>query len=503
MPSKLTILIYLVCSIMNYVHIYQICDGYFRYDVTSNLRIGIPEELEFPSVTLCVDMVNALEWTQMSRELRRYLLSELVLPEPIIETMVSDGSSVEEALLKLSVADNYLISEHVYSTLTKSKMIPEILNMTKPIEQLYYGFEINGLFKEPNGSIESYEMYTTNMTDFQFTIDNTFLHSGLKCFTLSLRPDLHSIINLNDVGNLGSKYDYLLIWKSISGLRTRVFFHRKGYLVSSKDPSVVVERGHVLRLTFEVLESILLKHPYNTNCRDYSSTMGLSSIKECREKCFKSKTVARFGFVFPKSHAFASDDLYTRLDTQDTGDITRECKLNCLQRECHSFTYIFETLKEANLVQLIGRNCVNSNGSTCPEGDNDLRKESDLYVSSPQKPFTRTEIQPATPLVSFMTAVLSTFGFWMGLSVSRIAEFVAKTWTKAWNYRDKIRSRQGIASQRPVNQRITINLFDRRMNSTTQLNTRSETALQQFFNSKTSHRLRTHQKKSYFLPSNK
>ena len=447
MRPKYMILIYLVCSIMNNVHIYQICDGYFRYDVTSNVKIGIPEEFEFPSMTLCMDIVNALEWTQMSRELRRSLLTQPVFPKATIENMVSNASFVEASLSKLSVSDNHLISQHVYSNLATRKMIPEILNLTKPIEQLYYSFEINGLFKEPNGSIESYEIFTENMSDFQFSIDKAFLHSRLKCFAFSLRPDLHSVINLNDVWNMGSGSSRLLFWQSNSGVRTRVFFHRKGYLVSLKDPFVFVEEGYALVLTFEVLESILLKYPYNTNCRDYYSTMRLSSRKECMEKCFKSKTVARFRYVSFKSHAFESDDFYTELDATYTSDITQECKLDCWQKECHSLTYTFEKLKEQNLVKLTGRNCYNSKGSTCSEGD-DLRKESDLIVNAPLKPFTRTEIQPAMSLVSFVTAVLSTFGFWMGLSVSRIAEFVTQTWKKAWNYRDKIRSTQRLATQR-------------------------------------------------------
>ena len=453
MRPKYIILIYLVCSIMNNLHIYQICDEYFRYDVTSNVRITVPEEFEFPSMTLCTDIMHALQWTQMSRELRRYLLTQLQLPEPVIETMVSNASFVEEVLLKLSVLDSYRASSVIDINLSRRKMIPEILNLTKPIEQLYNLFEINGLFKEPNGSIESYKMLTTDMSDFQFTIDKTFLHSGLKCFTLSLRPDLHSIINLNNVASIGAGSGRLLLWQSNSGLRTSVFLHRKGYLVSSKDPFVLVEQGHLLQSSFEVLESIILKYPYKTNCRDYSA-MGLSSLKECREKCFKSKTITRFGYVLYKSHGFAYDDLHLRYHPNFTGDIARECNLDCWQRECHSFTFTFEKVKEVNLVNWIGRNCLNSNGPTCPEGDNDLRKESDLLLVPPYKPCTRAEIQPAISLVSFVTAVLSTFGFWMGLSVSGAAVFVKHTWTQAVIFRDKIRSKQRFATQHSVNQGI-------------------------------------------------
>ena len=482
MPPKYIILIYLVCSIMNNLHIYQICDQYFRYDVTSNVRTGIPEELEFPSITLCVDTADTLKWRQMPLELRRYLVTQPTIPKPTIETMVNNGSFVEEAFVKLSVIDHFLTAQYIYTNLIRRKTITEILNMTQSIEKLYNAFEINGLFKEPNGSIEFYTMYTKDMSDFYFSIDNTFLHSGLKCFTLSLRSDLQSIINLSDVWNMGNASSHLLAWQSISGLRTRLFLHRKGYLVSLKDPFVFVERGHILRLTFEVWESILLKYPYNTNCRDYNSTMGLSSRKECREKCFKSKTNTRFGYVFSKSHGFASDYLHIKSDTNYTGDITRQCKLDCLQKECHSFTYTFDKLLEENLVKWVGRNCLKSNGSTCAEGDIDLRKESQLFLTSPHKPFTKTEIQPATPLVSFVTAVLSTFGFWMGLSVSGAALFVKQTWNQALSLGGKIRSRQRLATQRSVNQRIMNNLFHRRMNSVTQSITRLQTVLEHFLN---------------------
>ena len=417
-------------------------------------------------MTLCVDIVNALKWTEMSRELRRYLLTQPVFPEPIIEAMVNNASFIEETLLKLSVSDNYRTSKHIYTNFARRKMIPEILHLTKPIEKLYNYFEINGLFKEPNGSVQFYGVLTKDMSDFQFTIDKTFLHSGLKCFTLSLRSDLHSFINLNDALNIGSGLSRLLIWQSVSGFRNRFFFHRKGYLVSSKDPFVLVERGYGLKLTFDLLESILLKYPYNKNCRDYS-TIGVSSRKECKEKCFKSKTVTRFRYVFFESHAFASDDLYLRLDRNYTGDITLQCKLDCLQKECHYFAYTHEYIKEQNLVKSVGRNCTKSTGSSCPEGEYDLRKESDVILSIPHKAFTRTEVQPAISLVSFMTAVLSTFGFWMGLSVSGAALFVRRTWNEALNLRHKIRPKQRLATQRPVNQRIINYSFRRRIKSIT------------------------------------
>ena len=69
-------------------------------------------------------------------------------------------------------------------------------------------------------------------------------------------------------------------------------------------------------------------------------------------------------------------------------------------------------------------------------------------------PFTRTESQPVIPLITFVTEVYSTFGFWLGFSVSDFFHLAKKIWQKVKIARDKLRSRERLVQRPFVNRRI-------------------------------------------------
>ena len=53
------------CLFINVLHVCKISDEYFHYEVTTNIRIEMPEIVEFPSVTLSViEMKKGVECTQ-------------------------------------------------------------------------------------------------------------------------------------------------------------------------------------------------------------------------------------------------------------------------------------------------------------------------------------------------------------------------------------------------------------------------------------------------------
>ena len=55
------------CLLMSVLHVYEISDEYFRYEVTTNTRIEMPEIVEFPSVALSVtEMEKEVKWAQES-----------------------------------------------------------------------------------------------------------------------------------------------------------------------------------------------------------------------------------------------------------------------------------------------------------------------------------------------------------------------------------------------------------------------------------------------------
>ena len=426
---------------MNNVHIYQISEGYFRYETTTNVLLASPEKIEFPSTTLCVELPATLKWNQMSPELLKRLLIRDDSNTSEAQDMVNNSSLIPSALHNLTNEGYRNVMHYLYNSLANEVTIPELLNMTHPFEKIFYAFSLNGLFVNPNGSIKSYDMFMSDMSNFQFSIDKIFLHEGHKCFSLSLLTDQNSIINFNDIQYLKPEDSHILFWQSQFEQRTRFFLHKKGYLVSLKDTHEIVDRGERGALSYQAYESIRLEYPYKTNCRDYIK-VGLSSQKECIEKCFKMKSVPKFGRVWSESHAFSADNLQvgTLGYSDEYYDIYQECKLDCKEIECHSLKHSTQVITVRRAEKLLRRNCSKSAVSTC-EGEVDYEKQSSVFIHISTLPFTRTKSQPAIPLVPFLTGVFSTFGFWLGLSVFDSLNMAKKIWQKVEIARDKIRPR--------------------------------------------------------------
>ena len=447
MPPKWTTLVYLICAIMINVHIYQICEEYLRYEITTNVLLASPEKIEFPSMTLCVNIPEALKWEEMSPELLKQLFirgnrsrREYEFNVSKAQDMVNNSSLIPSALQNLSHLDYLFTMTYLYDDLTKEMTIPELLNMTHPFEKLFHTFALNGLFVNPNGSIRFYDMFMSNMSNFEFSIDKIYLHEGLKCFSLSLLTGRNNIVDFIDIQYLKPEDRHIVYWQTKSKQLTRFFLHKKGYLVSLKDRYRILRHDNVSTISYKVYESIRLEYPYKSNCRDYTK-MGLLSRKECLEKCFKNKTVKRFGYVFFESHAFPADDLHLGIkgDTNFTHDIFHECKLDCKQIECYSLKHSIEDLK-FKTEKLLHVEVVQ-------------KEETCLFLDVSKIPFTGTESQAAIPLITFVTGVLSTFGFWLGLSVSDSLHVFKKIWKKAQIERDRTPLRRRLTQQLTVNQR--------------------------------------------------
>ena len=75
MSIKWVTLFHMICALANICHIYHISDQYFRYDVTTNVKIGMPDIVEIPSMTLCLRLVDSFKWEDMSSELEKFSAS--------------------------------------------------------------------------------------------------------------------------------------------------------------------------------------------------------------------------------------------------------------------------------------------------------------------------------------------------------------------------------------------------------------------------------------------
>ena len=164
-----------------------------------------------------------------------------------------------------------------------------------------------------------------------------------------------------------------------------------------------------------------------------------------------------------ESHAFASDNIPLKekglLHTNQS--ITRfffqKCKRKCLKEDCQFTTYITHT--NFNKMQAVQEKCLEGTGTNCSlyESNEIPLNYSSHAIRVDNKIVTRTETQVAIPLVSFFTEILSTFGFWLGLSVSGFARIVRQTWAEVMVLGDKIKIKQRLKpNERPVHQQFNL-----------------------------------------------
>ena len=439
MSVKWMTLFYLTCSLMNVFHVYHICDQYFYYDVTTNIKVGFPEVVEFPSITLCPVLLSLLKWEKMSSDLRRNLL-QVALPELTNETLVSrlvnDPSLIGPEVF---VYDAWTpTSYNIYNRLIKEVSIGTIFNLTAPFEEVFPVFTTIGLTHNFFGSDEQKtkeELPTSGK--FQFTIDSTFIHDRYKCWTLNIRSELNKI-KFDELQAIYVNPRRLMIsWYSYVKTEIHVYVHSKGFLINTIDDKTIVKSGFGVETSFQSHESVLLEYPYKTNCRNYTK-IGFTSRKHCKEMCFKSKTIERYKALVEDSHAFESDNMFfNRSQYPWTSRSTvrffiRQCMEDCKEIDCRSLTYHKEdTIYSRDLGY------------------------SEQYIFMAYNIVTFTKTQPAIPLVSFLTELFSTFGFWMGLSVTGSLAFVRRTWTKVTRLAHQNKSEQRLALQKPIDQRIT------------------------------------------------
>ena len=467
MNVKWNSLFYSMCVLMNIGHIYHICDQYFRYDVTTNVKIGLPDIVEFPSLTMCLDLAESLKWEEMSSELIRKLLFKLPYQtfnnESFVEELIRNPSWINREIR----AHPYVTKGHIYNRLAKEKNASEIFKLTASFEHLFRFFGTTGLAHNSYGSQNLKRMQYRLPTDkdFQFTVDTTFIHGKRKCFTINIRPELKKIkfpelftlipdswvVTWVDRSNL-------LSWFSSFGSQIKMYVLGKGHLdIGVHLIAIDVNARSEMRTFFESHESIRLEHPYKTNCRDYT-TIGLLSRKHCLSMCFQSKSIERFKSIIEESHAFPSDNIALAsasvgtalLHNQISRFFGEQCAKICPQKDCRYVTHFSRNFPNSEQMVNLQTKCSEVTGSArnCSIYDsNQLRQNHSSFMLrvKDDRLWTRTQSQAAYPLVSFLTEAFSTFGFWLGFSVSGTFFFFRQTWMEAKNLRNKMKARQRLA----------------------------------------------------------
>ena len=466
MRVKVTTLFCVICSLGNILHVYQICDEYLRYDVTTNVQVTVADEIPFPSITLCVDLIDSLQWTTFTNETRRKLIP--FTDEATLSRLAHDPHAILSIMqtVRQETVDFFSVDHFrrvVYANLVKELSVVEIINASASLSDmvdkisitklLYNESELMTMRKEDRVSNGQVSFDTNESHNVQFTIDMTYIHLREKCIVMRPQPELQNTINYDD--QISRSGIALITFGGQYSRPIRVMVLKHGYLNTLTDTWINALPNRKVISSFVTHSSTLLEYPYKTNCRDYSKT-GIMSRSQCRQECFRTLSISRFNGILQESYAFPSDTISLKTIPKDNEylfeDILEQCKQTCFQRDCQSLVYIQSQTGQTHMTYEMGifRDTCSLNDTS--ESQKKLCKKqkrvqkSYLYTLLAEgNPGTSTETQPAIPLISFLTGLFSTFGFWLGLSVFGSANFIQTLWSKTRkNKKLKSRTQQDV-----------------------------------------------------------
>ena len=419
------------------LHIYHLCNEYFKFDVTTNIRVSIPDDVYIPSYTFCFEAAEILLWNKTSLEQRKRLLIgcvNLVNVSKVLEYPVSDNLTEFRSIL--FNPNPYDTSCAVYNNMVRELTLHEIFQLTLNLSHLLKSTHITPLLYS---SFETNWFYNFNTSaiDFPFDIKKTYLMRHRKCFQLELKQHLQKPLSYDhlSVHTLGMiTLNKWVLEKHMTSVS--YYVAPNNYMITSMDPRISVVDRHRLQTTYDIYKSLLLEYPYKTGCTNYRN-FGHDSRSHCRQDCFKRKVSEKYGAIPSDSVAIVlpSDNLPLKL-TEDIGVNATErekwrlyCFNQCLQKDCSSVIHIPRILSDK------------------PGSDS----SNIIRTLASSNPVMVTKTQAAIPLISFLTNAFSTFGIWMGLSVFGSILHFKHFVTKINNYVNRSSLSTGFLERQNVN----------------------------------------------------
>lgn len=386
MNSILTARIFVsLCLLMNILHVYQICEEYFRFDATTNVKISLPDEYEFPSLTLCFNLPYMIDMGLVSKKDRVKLLSSCIVsnttPEEVESFASREGITFPD--FDQEFKDKIETCDGMVSFFMTRFSIREAFKITKAVTDVVHYFSAHGN--------QTKALVSSNLSHF-FSVTPFFL-SGDKCFQMDLLPQYNTII---DVEQLSNNLFYI---RTADDVKVVSYFPKPRFeSITSKDPPLLVKNRVMAHTTYDVYRAELLEPPFGSKCRMYDRSKGIFSKRHCFRECVKDEAVRTTEEVPHEMKVTESDGRgKARFGLHSLNREWKDkCKDACKQKDCSSTLYFPRNLRKEPQPSNTG--CYVQH-----------------YIS--QNPEISSEEQKAIPLISFLTNAFSTFGFWLGLSV--------------------------------------------------------------------------------------
>ena len=374
---------------------------YFSYEINTNIRLTIEENIIPPTMTICLETMLLIKWDKISDETRKFIFSTAMSEEESNSNM--NISELMSKLAGLSYAERITVNGIIMRNFNVSQIINDLTLDSNEV------FEEMGSYSyDPTSNT-----YLMGAPDKFFSI-TTYLRDVYICFALDIREEF--ILGLNYNKLMRQEFmSFLLNTVAIDSsvmVRSNRFFYMLGIRGSP------IESGFTRKLTYSIRErghrgytyqenvENLLPPPFDTKCRNYSSH-GFRGQEDCYETCVREKSLNLTGKLLPSLifHANETEQVIPFIDVLMQNSVTNGmplrddivdfCENSCRDRSCriHSFVpkEIFYVTRE-------------------PESNfkvSNFIRNTPLTVATCMQHFT---------MIQFLTDVASSLGFWIGFS---------------------------------------------------------------------------------------
>lgn len=394
----------------------KIWSGYFSYAINTNVQLTIQENLKVPTMVFCSELVRLIKWHELSHEER-----VLVLHSDSGQSLVNYDAKNEthESIKRLPL----IVKNSTWKAINKIAIrlqglsIDRLLQLTYDYNDVFYW--IRSYVENASDVNQSYQIFMPSDYDKIFTL-RQFVFDFYKCFIFERKGDFKDI-----------KYSHVKRQTKTPGLVYQImlsqsFCEKLLYTCLSLTqttltvdeafvPLNVEPRVHILK--YETFERKLLPKPFMTKCVTYTD-IGFDSRGKCYEHCLlKAVELETNGTKVPPSVGIYSNTRkkiigMSELDKrtlmahknetyeQMLHRVDSSCEDKCQEKDCESVTHvpsIMGSFEASNTVY-------------------------NMYL--PISPTISATCQEAVSLIEFLTDMVSAFGFWFGLSVFGLWDFI-------------------------------------------------------------------------------
>lgn len=132
----LNLLWYLFNLAMNIWQVQKLCSNYFRYDVTTDVRLYTPDEIEVPTVYACFPTERMINWTSLPLHIKKKVLTGMSVRPGIYEDETESLNMLHgrtnSVVVKNNIVTRFTIEELFKYTVPSQEVFPVVYPLQPP-----------------------------------------------------------------------------------------------------------------------------------------------------------------------------------------------------------------------------------------------------------------------------------------------------------------------------------------------------------------------------------